>query len=337
MKNIWLTCAAIILFIGILFSQAGAQQSAGPANPAAVGSSPSTNAATPASPDTATSPQKVVLKVGNTQVTQSEIDFLISALGSEARTIVARRGRRPLGEEYVKTLLLSQRALDEHLDSTPTLRSRLELQRAQTLAEAEYEDMARKIEVSSDEVSQYYSTHRSDFEVVKVREFVVRKRPQDSNDPKRGLTPVEAKAKAEAIRKALASGTDIEKVAATHASAPNVQLVDPKVRRLRRDEMIPALGDAIFALKGEGVTEPVETADTIYVVKVFGRDVPELKEVQEEIVGTIRQQKLDAELENMKKKAGVWMDEEYFSGRSLPKLSRPVAKDPAAASVPQPE
>jgi parvulin-like peptidyl-prolyl isomerase len=140
-------------------------------------------------------------------------------------------------------------------------------------------------------------------------------------------------AKAEQIRKALQAGTDIEKVAATHVNFPNVQLVDKKITSLRRDQMSPALSQATFAVK-EGVTEPVVTPDTIYVVKVFGHSNPELKDVQQEITATIQQNKLDAEMEEMKKKAGVWIDEEYFTGRSLPKL-QPGA--PGMAPVPPPK
>jgi hypothetical protein len=337
MKNIWATCAAIILFAGLPIVSAGAQQSGPPAKPTQGGSTPSTNAGSAATPDSAASSQKVVLKVGTTQVTQSEMELLVSKLGSQARVVVARRGRRPLGEEYVKMLLLSQRAMDEHLDSSPAVRAELEHLRAQTLAELAYEDMSRKVQVSTDEVNQYFAGHRSDFETVKVREFTIRQRPKDSNDANRGLAPEVAKAKAQAIRKALLPGTDIDEVAATFAKPPNIALVDRNVRRLRHDEMIPALADATFALKEGGITEPVETPDTIYVVKVFGHEIPELKEVQEEIVGTIKQKKLDAEIDEMKKKAGVWMDEDYFSGRSLPTITRPIAHPPASVPPPKPQ
>lgn len=48
-------------------------------------------------------------------------------------------------DEYVKTLMLSQRALQQHLDSSPALRFELQLQREQTLAQAEYQKMASDV------------------------------------------------------------------------------------------------------------------------------------------------------------------------------------------------
>jgi hypothetical protein len=269
----------------------------------------------------------VVLKVGATQVTESEIDALVSKLGTQAKAIVATQGRKPVGEQYLKMLLLSQRASDEHLDSTPAIRSRLELQRAETLAEAEYQKMSSEVQVSPEEVSQYFTAHQSEFETVQVREFLVRKRPQGTEDPKQGLTAADAKAKAESIRGALLSGGDIDKVANDFAGA-DVVLVDRKPRTLRSAEMQPALAKATFDVKDSGVSQLVDTPQAFVVVRVFGHQRPEQKEVTTEIENKLRNQKLDAEVDGLRAKAGVWIDGEYFSGK--PRAASGSAAQPTA-------
>jgi hypothetical protein len=274
----------------------------------------------------------VVLKVGNAQVTQSQINTLVSKLGPRGKTIVATQGRKPIGDEYVNTLVLSQKAIEEHLDASPDLRFELELQRAQTLAQAEYVKLAGEVRVSPEEVSQYFAAHQPEFETVQVREFIIRKRPADSNDPKQGLPIKEAKAKAEAIRKALLTGRDIEKVAADFDDPPDVFLTDLKMRNLRRSEMKPALSKATFDLKNGGVTEPVDMTQTFIVAKVFGHHDPELKEVSAEIESRLKQQKLDATVESLKTKTGVWMDATYFSQH--PATGPASEPQPAAAAPP---
>jgi peptidyl-prolyl cis-trans isomerase C len=300
----------------LLASGAAAQQSATPPKPAK-GESPTAavKAATATGPGTASS-QRVVLKVGATQVRQSQIDALVSQLGARGKVVVHTQGLRPLGEEYVKMLLLSRRALDEHLDQSPALRSQLEFQRDQTLAEAEYQKMASEVKASPEEVSQYFNAHRSEFDSVQVREFLIRKRPQGSQDLRLGFTAEEAKAKAEAIRKALQAGTDVEKVAMDFATPNNtVMLIDRKPRTLRRDQMQPVLAKATFDVKDGGVSEPVDSPQAFMVVKVFGHQHPELKEVAPEVEAKVRQQKLDSEISEMQKKAGVWMDDDFFGGK----------------------
>jgi PPIC-type PPIASE domain len=310
-KYPWITSLAFVTLSAFLASENAAQQPAAPPKPAEGGSSaPTPIGQTTAIPQAAASSQKVVLRVGTTQVTESEVDFLVMG---QAKAIVNNEGLRSVGDEYVKMLLLSRQALDEHLDSSPALRYRLEFVRDQALAGAEYQKMASEVRVGQEEVSQYFSAHQSDFEAVEVREFLIRKRPKDSQDPNLGLTAEEAKAKAESIRQALLAGTDIEKVAKDLGTPTNaVMLIDPKPRAFRREQMLPALAKATFGVQETGVSEPVETSQAFIVIKVFGHQHPELKEVATEIETKLREQKLAAEIDGLRKKAVVWMDEDYF-------------------------
>jgi hypothetical protein len=125
---VWRGCLVIITLTGFLASSTGAQQSAKPPKPTEGAELPAASAGTAATSHPAASSQDVVLKVGTTRVTESEIDALVSKLGRRASAIVATEGRRPVAEEYVTMLVLSQQAMDEHLDSSPDLRWQLDLQ-----------------------------------------------------------------------------------------------------------------------------------------------------------------------------------------------------------------
>jgi hypothetical protein len=320
-RKVWGIGLAMIVSAG----GASGQQSATPQKTIEAKSSSAASAQTPATD----SAQKVVLKVGSAQITESEIDAVVSHLGVKAKAIVSVQGLRPVAEEYTRMLLLSQRASDERLDLTPDLRFQLELQRVETFAQAEYEKMASEVQVTQEEISQYFTAHRSEFEAVQVQEFLVRKRPQGTDDPKQGLTPEEAKSTAESIRKALLSGAAVEEVAKTFGTSISVMLVDQKPRTLRRAEMKPALEKATFDVPDAGVSEIVDTAQALIVVKVLAHWHPELKEATAEITNKVRQQKLDAEIDAMKKKAGVWMDQEYFKQLATSSsASRPAPSPP---------
>ena len=319
-RKVWGICLAMIVSAGA----AGGQQSATSKTIEAMSSS-TTSAHMPA-PDPA---QKVVLKVGPSQITESEINAVVSHLGVKAKTIVSVQGLRPVAEDYTKMLLLSQRASDERLDLTPDIRFQLELQRVETLAQAEYDKMAGELQISQEEISQYFTAHRSEFETVQVQEFLIRQRPQGTEDPKQGLTPEEARSTAESIRKALLRGTVVEEVAKTFDTSISVMLVDQRPRTLRRAEMKPVLEKATFDLPDGGVSEIVDTAQALIVVKVLAHGHPELKEATAEISNKVRQQKLDAEIDAMKKKAGVWMDQEYFKPLATSNsASRPAPSPP---------
>jgi len=318
----WGICLVMIAFA----CGASGQQSGTPLKTVEAKSSSAASAPAPE----AGSVQKVVLKVGSAQITESEIDAVVSHLGVKAKTIVSVQGLRPVGEEYTRLLLLSQRASDERLDLKPDIRFQLELQRVETLAQAEYDKMASEVQITQEEVSQYFTAHSSEFETVQVQEFLVRKRPQGTEDPKQGLTAEEAMSTAESIRRALLSGTAVEEVAKSFGKSISVMLVDQKPRTLRRAEMKPVLEKATFDVPNGGVSEIVDTAQALIVVKVLAHHHPEPKEVAEEVKNKLQQQKLDSEIDAMKKKADVWMDQEYFKQQlaTTSSASRPTSSPP---------
>ena len=320
-RKVWGICLAVIVSAG----GASGQQSATPPKTIEANSPSAASAHTPA----ADSAQKVVLKVGSSKITGSDIDAVVSHLGVKAKAVVSVEGLRPVAEEYTKMLLLSQRASDERLDLKPDIRFQLELQRVETLAQAEYDKMANEVQVTQEEISQCFTAHRSEFEAVQVQEFLIRKRPQGTEDPKQGLTPEEARSTAESIRKALLSGTAVEEVAKTFDTSISVMLVDQRPRTLRRAEMKPVLEKATFDVPDGGVSEIVDTAQALIVVKVLAHQHPELQEVTAEIRNKVQQQKLDAEIDAMKKNAGVWMDQEYFKPLvTSSSASRPTSLPP---------
>jgi parvulin-like peptidyl-prolyl isomerase len=188
------------------------------------------------------------------------------------------------------------------------------MQREQILAQAEYQKIVTDNPITEEEINQYFAAHKSEFETVQFSEFLVRKRPadKDGSDPLQGLPSEQARATAEKIRQALLSGKTVDEVAQTYSETGGVILLDPKPRTSRRAEMKPFLEKATFDLPDGGVSEVVDSPQAFIVVKVLTHQHPELKDVSSDIRTKLQRQRLDAEVEALKKKAGIWMDEEYF-------------------------
>lgn len=313
-----------LLLAGLLAGPAYGQGQSGQNPPA-----PPTAAATP----TATaSPEKVVMKVGNEQITQADLDFVISTLNPQAQQTLSQQGRRSLGDQYALMVLLSQEGMSQHLDATPAFQRELALQRRQALAQAEYRELLRKSGPSPEEIGQYFSSHQSEFEEAQVREAIVMKKQPGSKGDVPGLLPEEAKTKADAIRKALAAGTDTKKVG-DEFNVPNVIRIDPEPRNVRRDSMRPEMAKAAFELKPGEVSDVFDLPQALVILQIVGRRPPELKEVSGQIENKLRQQKVEATLASLKKSANIWLDETYFTGPP-PASSPSAAAPPAAAPAP---
>lgn len=320
----YLKFTLMVMISALVPIQASAQKSA--PNPSqiavpskATGASPGSIAASDESP------AKTVLKVGSTQVTAGDIENLINNLAPQARQALATQGRQALGDEYMKLLLLSHQAEADHLDTALGIRERLDLQRNQILAMAEYQKMAQGVTVSPDEISQYFTAHQSEYETAQVRQFVIRKKADGAPANAPGLATADAHAKAEAIRKALAAGSDPKKVAQDFA-VPNVVLISPDPQSVQRGKMMPVLDKAAFTLKPGEVSEAVDTPQAVVFLQVVGRKPADPKSAATEIETAIKQQKLDAEVAELKKNGNVWMDEDYFKGpEGAPSPSAPLS------------
>jgi len=275
--------------------------------------------------------QKVVLRVGDAKVTQADVDYLIGSLSPQVQKAVASQGRKPVGDEYAMMLLLSQKARSEHMDAAPDFQQRIALEKLQLLAQEEYRRIAGGIQVSPDEIGAYYNAHKNDFEEAQVREFVVRKKPADAKAGDPGLSAVEAKARLAAIQKALEAGTDIKQVA-KQFDVPNVVMVNPEPQTVHRGEMMPALDEAAFGLKDNQFSEPVDTPQALVLLQVMEHQQPELKTVSPQIENELRQQKLHAALDDIKAKANIWMDPEYFKASEA--SSGATSAAPAAPAHP---
>ena len=299
------------------------------ASPAAKSATPSASQGAGAAAES--SPQKVVLKVGNTQVTQADVDYLIGSLSPQVRKAVDTRGRKPIGDEYAMMLLLSQKAHDEHLDATPDIQRKIAMEKIQVLAQEEYQKIAEGIQISPDEVSTYFTAHKSDFpEEAEIREFVVRKKAADAKADDPGLSAVEAKTRLAEIQKAVEAGTDLAEVAKKF-NVPNTVMVNPKPVTVRKGEMMPELDKAAFDLQPKQFSTPVETAQAVVLFQLLSRHQPDLKTVTPQIENDLRQQKLRATLDDIKAKANIWMDPEYFKEA---KPSSDESETPAAPKTP---
>jgi hypothetical protein len=324
------------LLTGMVYAQAP--------KPPATTATPAANKPAETTVKTPEPPEKVVLKVGNQQFTKADIDFLIDFLvenlGPQVQRTLAAQGKKQLGDEYASVVMLSQHAQNLHLDQTSTFERALALQKQRLEAQVAYKELDKQVKVTPEDVQQYYTAHADDYDEILVRQIVVRERAtnpppgpgQSTTGP--GLPAEEAKARAEAIRKELAAGTDIKKVMEDF-KAPGDIIIEPEPRKVRRRNMRPEMEKVAFELKPGEVSEVFNVPQALAFFQVTAHSRLELKDVTSEIERMLHQQKLDAALAEVKKNFPIWMDEEYFAPPPKPPAA-PAVGAPAAETHPNP-
>ncbi len=283
---------------------------------------PSTANTSTSSGSSKTAPETshVVLKVGDAQVTEEEFESRVKDIepqggDSEEKTPVAK-DRRKLGDDYASVLMLSQQALASHLDSSPEVSRELAVARMQVLSDAEFASLMRAAKPSFEEVSQYYAAHLSDYDEVQIRRlFVWKQRENSKNAPV--LTSQAVRTRADQVRQAYAAGTSAQKLADDLRKSGDGML-DPEPLSFPRGELSPQMEKVAFGLTEGGWAEVEDTPARLLVIQLVKRDRQQLGQVSSHIETELQAQKLQAMLDDLKKKAGIWMDEQYFGTAVAP-------------------
>jgi len=96
--------------------------------------------------------------------------------------------------------------------------------------------------------------------------------------------------------------------------------------------ILPAKLDKVaFTLKHGEWAEGEETPDNIILLHLVGRDRRPLAEVSSLIEQRVQGQKMQVRLDELKKRARIWMDEQYFGTAvaTVPGAQRPVSNPPS--------
>ena len=280
------------------------------------------------SPATSTAPpaERVVIKVGDAQITQAQFETMVSDL--EAQQGPADLTRQAIGSNYAQLLMLSQQATANHLDTSPEVIRQLALDRDQILSNAEFARLKAKAKPTPEEISAYYSAH-DDYDTVEIRRVFIWSHAEGAKDS-HSLTPQAATALAAQVRQAFASGGNAQKVIHDTPHNPDDVMVDPQPLTFQRGELHGTMESKVFALKEGEFTELNDAPGTFVFIRVVKRGRRDLKEVSPQIEKKLQAQKLKEELDNLKKKTGIWMDEAYFA----PAAKKPASSTQSKATVP---
>ena len=291
----WFTLL-VVLATGICWAQQSSTSSAAGA----------TAVSTPSqSNGSASGDQRVVMKVGDTQITQKQFEEMYSDfLKDQGGAAIPKK--KTTAENFAGGLMLAQEAVVQGLNKKPEIERELEMNRIQILSNAEYNQLQEKAKPSMQEVETYYNSHLEDFDEVAIRRVFIYK--QSDHTDGHGLPEAEAQARATEIRKALTTGGDAKAVIKDTKDALDVEPLT-----FRRDDL-PALMKNAFDMKPGEWSQVSDTPDALILFEVVHKGRLTLGQATKEIETRVQGQKLREEMDALKKKTGVWLDDEYFAG-----------------------
>ena len=270
----------------------------------------------------AVDPNKVVLKVGDAQMTAGQFEDFVAALPKEVQQMAKGPAKRRVAEDLVKLKLLAAEGKKRGLDQTAKFKQQMELMRDNALAGALISELQGKL-VTDAEVQKYYDEHKAEYERVTARHILI------ATGGEKALSEEAAKAKADEIKKKLDGGADFGAVAKVESGDPGSKEDGGVLQAFGRGQMVPEFEQVAFSQKEGAISVPVKTRYGYHIIQTQKKDAAPLADVKDEIAELLRPAKLEGLVEELKKKANPVLDESFFG---------PAVKEGAAgAAAPAPE
>jgi hypothetical protein len=259
------------------------------------------------------------MKIGDTQFTQKQFEEMYGDfLKDQGGAAVPKK--KTTAENFAGGVMLAQEAVAQGLNKSPEVERQLEMNRIQILSNAEFDKLQEQAKPSMQEVAEYYNAHLDDFDQVAIRRVFIFK--QNDHTSGHGIPAAEAQARADQIRKALSTGGDAKKLIDGTKDALDV---DPLA--FRRDDLPPVMANAFDMKPGEW-SQVADTPDALILFEVVKKSRLTLAQSTPEVEKMLQGQKLREEMDALKKKTGVWLDDQYFaSSVSAAKSPVPTSSD----------
>lgn len=220
--------------------------------------------------------ETVVARVNGVDITQSDLDFATSEVGSQLSQYRAADRRRILLEFIIENELLAAAAEAANLDSEEEFEARLKYHRRLALREAYFEKSIRGA-VSEDEIRKIYD------------ERIGAVKPEPQVRARHIL--VATKEEAEAVAERLKKGEDFAAVAKEKSKDPRAEGGD--LGFFGRGQMVKPFSEAAFALEVDEISEPVQTPYGWHIIRIEekrDRKPPSFEDVKDALMAQFVQQ-----------------------------------------------
>ncbi len=211
----------------------------------------------------------VLATAGDLKITQKDFYESLKVYSTEIQNAV--KANRQLQQKFLQRLmeleLFSSVAREKGIDRIPEVKRRMEILVNDFLSkELLSREVVDKIQVSEDDMKQYYKANREQFkkpEEVRARHILIKVKKDASPEEKKA-----ARKKAEEILEKIKKGEDFASLAEKYSDDPGSAKKGGDLGYFPRGRMVKPFEDAAFSLKAGEVSDIVETKFGYHIIKV---------------------------------------------------------------------
>ena len=271
----------------------------------------------------------VVLSVGDTKITASQVEKFIEAMPPQFRPFYSGAGKSKLAELLLNTELLVREARKRHLETQPDVQLQVKIATDSILSNAAKIDLRKEMKVTDAELQKYLEEHKVQFEEARARRIVIRSKtsvPWDqSKTPDQLLDDKDARAKAADLREQLVKGADFEELAAKHSDDSLSSGKGGDLGFNRRGSqthlIVPPLEEKIFSMEPGTISDVAQTPLGYEIVKLEEKRLPKVSDIRQELEQLVLNQKTEDLLKEFKSREKIYVDDNFFKNGQTPTKS----------------
>lgn len=275
-----------------------------------------------------------------TVVTRAEFEKLMAAVAPNAPPSTQKQ----LATRYGMLLVMVHKAHEMRLDQDPQYEERARVSGMSVLANELGQALQEKAShIPDKEVEDYYQKNQVVYQEAELQRIFIplSRQPEGSKEK---LSDEEAKKsqqesqetmkkEADLLRVRASAGGDFDKLQQEAYDAAGLKSKVPtKVGKVRRSSL-PADQASVMDLKSGEVSQLVTTPSGYFVYKVGEKETLTLDKVREEILGTLRQQRLQDSMQAIQQSATPELNEKYFT-EANPSAPKGPAQPPEGGKPP---
>jgi peptidyl-prolyl cis-trans isomerase C len=260
-------------------------------------------------------PDTVVLTVGDTKMTARQMDQIIDTLPEQSRPMYrSGPGRKQLGDNMVKVLVLAEEAKKKGMDQTPAFKTQVMFQMANVLAGLFYADLNAHVTVDDAMARKYYEDHKGEFEEAHARHILIRMKgsPVPLKAGAKDLTDEEALARAQEIEKELQAGGDFKALATKESDDTGSAASGGDLPTFHHGQMVPVFEQAAFAMEPGKISDPVKSQFGYHIIKLETKTTKSFEDARPEIMKKLKPEEVQKAMEDLQKETTVVLDPAYF-------------------------
>jgi hypothetical protein len=249
-------------------------------------------------------PETVVATSDGKPITAGEIHTLLE-VGDPQTINLAKTNPAQFLTSYLVTRYLAAEAEKRHLADQSPLKEELAYINARFLAGAMVNQLRESYSVPEQAINDYYAHNKSRYEMAHIKVIVIgfcpvvptegsveqlAKLAQEASGCKNKHTEEQAHDRAVGIVGIIRGGADFVKMVDQYSEDADSKATQGDFGLVTREGAFKQeIKDAVFALQGDNISDPIRSGNYFYIIKTKDRSIQPLSNVREPIIQELKQ------------------------------------------------